>query len=124
MLASFVAYIAGLFLVVRMTPRLIGRSYDEGLFMGIAAADLIGAFLAFGAVAVTFIVFNGHIAIRVLDFVFLIGILAVALGQALVSLRRRGFQGTYLVSRFIVGGYCLFLAAGAIYYMVQLFVTK
>lgn len=123
-LACIIAYIGGLFVLVRMTPMLIGRSYDEGLFMGIAAAILIGAFLAFGAVAITFITFNGHIVVRVLDFLFLLGILVVALRLSLTSLRSSGFSGTFLISRMIVGIYCLFLGIGSLYYMVQLFVTK
>jgi hypothetical protein len=91
--------------------------------MGIAAAALFGTFLAFGAVAITIIIFNGNTVVRVLDFLFLCGILIVSLRLAFTSVRRRGFSGTFLISRIIVGAYCLCLAIGAVYYMVQLFVA-
>ncbi len=38
-LVSIVAYIAGLTILIKVTPKLISRSFDEGLFVGIAALD-------------------------------------------------------------------------------------
>ncbi len=91
--------------------------------MGLAAADLAGAFLAFAAVAVTYLQFNGTALVKVLDFAFLFGIFFVSLRLALASLRHRNGDRTFLVSRIIVCGYGLFLALAACYYVVQLFVT-
>ncbi len=120
-LACLVAYISGLIMIMRMTPLLLVRAFDEGLFMVIAAADILGGLLAFGGVVVLLLMFNATISVRVLDFFLLAGILLVALRQALHSLRLDGIMGTFRVSRIIAGTYGLFLAAAAVFYIVQLF---
>src|SRR5579863_3419773 len=74
-LLSLVVYVGGLVILVWVTPHLLVRSSDEGLFMGIAAADIFGGMLAFGAVTITFGIFSGNFGSRVLDFFLLIGIL-------------------------------------------------
>ncbi|QBD78179.1 hypothetical protein EPA93_20125 [Ktedonosporobacter rubrisoli] len=118
-----IAYIGGLGLIIWITPKLLTRSFDEGLFMGIAAMDIIGALLAFGAIVVIFAVFNGALAIRILSFVLLVGILAVTGRQALTSFRPRILSGTVQLSRIIAGVYCVLLAVASIFYMVQMFLS-
>jgi hypothetical protein len=119
---SLVAYIGGLVIIWQVTPRLLGRSYDEGLFMAIAALDIVGALLAFGAVVVTFALFNGAIGIRIMDFLLLVGILLLGVRMAWFSFRPRLLANTVRVSQVIAGVYCLCLALAALYYIVQMFV--
>ena len=118
------AYIGGLVILVWVTPYLLARSYDEGLFMGIAAADVFGGMLAFGAVAITFGIFSGNFGSKVLDFVLLIGILIVGGRMSLRSFRSRYFSGTYRSSCIVAGSYGVFLALAALFYIVMLFVPS
>jgi hypothetical protein len=119
---SLIAYVGGLVIIWQITPRLLARSYDEGLFMAIAALDIVGALLAFGAVVVTFALFNGAIGIRIMDFILLVGILLLGIRMAWFSFRPRLLANTVRVSRVIAGVYCLCLAVAALYYIVQMFV--
>ena len=123
-LLSLVAYAGGLVILVRITPKLPSRSFDEGFFMGLAAFDIIGAVLAFGAVFITFAVFTGALAIRILDFLLLVGILAIAVRLTLQCLRPRVVSGTFRVSRVLAGGYGLFLVLAAFFCLTQLFVAS
>jgi hypothetical protein len=120
--ASIIAYIAGLFVVAKVTPKLLAHSFDEGLFMGIAVLIVLGSLLAFGAVVATYVVFNAAVGIKILDFVLLVGIFIIATRVALSSLRLH-IAGTYRVSRVLAGGYCLLLAVAAVCYIIQLFVA-
>ena len=119
---SLVAYIGGLVIIWQVTPRLLARSFDEGLFMAIAALDIVGALLAFGAVVITFALFNGAIGIRIMDFLLLVGILLLGVRMAWFSFRPRLLANTVRVSQVIAGVYCLCLALAALYYIVQMFV--
>jgi len=67
-LIVLVAYICGLVIIVAVTPRLWRLKFDEGLFIGIAAADVLGGILAFAPIGITFALFNGAFGIKVLDF--------------------------------------------------------
>jgi hypothetical protein len=122
-LASLIAYIGGLFIVIKATPLLLSRQYDEGLFMGIAAADIVGGILAFAAVMVTFALFNGtqNVITRVFDTVLLVGIFLIAVRMSLHSFRPRIVAGTFRVSRVLAGGFCLLLTIAALYAIVLLF---
>lgn len=122
-LASVVAYIGGLIIIVRVTPRLLSHSFDEFAFTGIAALDILGAILMFGAVAVMYALFNAALAIKVLDFFLLIGIILVTLRMSLSSFRPRIVSGTFRLSRILAGSFCLCLTAAAVFYMIQLFRT-
>jgi hypothetical protein len=121
-LVSIIAYVGGLVIVMRMTPRLLSHSFDEMFFMGAAALDILGALLAFGAIVLTFALFNGAFPIRVLNFLLLVGILLITARTAFYCIRPR--TGASAVSRALTGGYGIFLAAASIFYMVQLFVSK
>ncbi|HZR41265.1 MAG TPA: hypothetical protein VFB12_14175 [Ktedonobacteraceae bacterium] len=122
-LASIIAYIAGLMVIARVTPKLLSHAFDEGLFMGIAALIILGSLLVFGAVVMTYAVFNAALAVKILDFLFLVGIFIVAIRVSLFSFRSSALPGTYRISRILAGSYCLLLAVAAICYIVQLFVV-
>lgn len=118
-LLSLVAYVGGLVIVVRVTPRLLSHSFDESYFVGMAALDIVGALLAFGGVILMFAMFNGNIAIKILNFLLFLGILAVALRIAVYCFRPR--VGTQTISRYVAGAYCLFLAIASVFCLFQLF---
>jgi hypothetical protein len=120
-LIGLVAYVCGLWIVVTMTPRLMKLRFDEGLFMGIAAADVFGGMLAFAPLAITFALFNGTFGVKILDFLLLVGIFFVGFRMSWRSFRPRSSGGTFRVSRMLVGSYCLLLLAAAIYCIVLLF---
>lgn len=120
MLASFVAYASGLAILLRVTPMLLSRAYDEGLFMAIAAGDILGGIFAFGAVAITFGLFAGNLGIRALDFFLLLGIFSVCAYLSHRSFTRHRAK-TNRISRILAGTYCLLLALAALYYLVLLF---
>lgn len=121
-LVSLIAYAGGLYIIWRMTPRLLSHSFDEISFVGFAALDIVGALLTFGAVVVTFAMFNGALAVRVLNFLFLVGIFFVTLRTALFCIRPR--SGTFVGSRAVTGVFSFFLAAASIFYIVQLFISR
>ena len=118
------AYVGGLIILVVVTPHLLSRSYDEGLFMAIAAAVVFGGMLAFGGVVITFGIFSGNFGSRVLDFLLLIGILIVGGRMSLYSFRPRYVSGTYFASRIAAGSYGLFLTLAALFYIVMLFIPS
>ena len=119
---SLIAYAAGLYIIWHMTPRLLSHSFEEFSFVGFAALDIVGALLTFGAVVLTFALFNGAIPVRVLNFLFLVGIFFVTLRTALFCIRPR--RGTFVASRAITGVFSFFLAAASLFYIVQLFVSR
>lgn len=123
-LIVLVAYICGLVIIVAVTPRLWRLRFDEGLFMGIAAADVLGGILAFAPIGITFALFNGAFGIKVLDFLLLVGIFIVGLRTSLRSFRPRYKGGTFQLSRILVGSYSLLLVAAAVYSIVLLFVSS
>jgi hypothetical protein len=122
-LICLVGYICGLAIIIAVTPRLWRLRYDEGLFMGIAAADVLGGILVFAPIGVTFALFNGTFGIKVLDFLLLVGICIVGLRMSLRSFRPRCKGGTFQLSRILVGCYSLLLMAAAVYSIVLLFVS-
>ncbi|SRR6266487_2489361 len=122
-LIGIIAYICGLVIIVMVTPRLLKLRFDEGLFMGMAAADVFGGILAFAPIGITFALFNGAFGIKILDFVLLVGILIVGLRTSLLSFRPHYMGGTFQSSRILAGSYCLLLLAAAVYCLVLLFVS-
>ena len=77
-LVSLIAYGAGVYLLLRITPMLLRRQYDEGLFLGIAALDIFGALLAFGGVVLPLALFSGALPVRILGVLLLLGLLVVS----------------------------------------------
>jgi hypothetical protein len=122
-IASLIAYAGGLIIVTKVTPQLFTRSFDEGLFMGIATIDVIGGILVFGAVAVIFGLLNGavNLGTRVLDLLLLVGIFIIAARMSFRSFGTRNKAGTFLVSRIIAGIYSILLAAASVYAIILLF---
>jgi hypothetical protein len=119
--ASLIAYAGGLLVIMRITPLLLSRSFDELWFTGIAVIDIIGAILAFGAVVVTYSLFSGNFAVKVLDFLLLVGIMFVAGRTSFTCYRTRLKGETALISRITASGYGFFLVLAALYYIAQLF---
>src|SRR5260370_25028708 len=82
-----IAYIFGLLIIITVTPRLLKLTFDEGLFMGIAAADVFAGILAFPPVGITFALFNASFGTNMLDCLLLLAILIVGLRTSLRSFR-------------------------------------
>ncbi|MBV9689402.1 MAG: hypothetical protein JO202_06800 [Ktedonobacteraceae bacterium] len=123
-LISIVVYIGGLVIVARMTLMMPSHAFDEGVFMGLAALDILGALLAFGAIVVTYFLFSGNIGVRALDFLLLLGILIVAMRTTLRSFHPRRTAVTFVASRILAGSYCILLIIAALCYIVLLFIAK
>ncbi len=113
------AYIVGLVIIWKVTPKLISHAFDEPVFVGIATLDILGASLVFGAIVVTLGLFNGSLEIRLMDLLLLVGILGVSIRMALFCLRPR--LKAFRVSQCLAAIYSLFLVGAAAYYTVQLF---
>jgi hypothetical protein len=118
---SLIAYVAGVGVILNVTPRLYRLAFDEGLFMAIAAADVFGAIFAFGAVGITFAAFNGVFAIRLLDFFLLVGIFIISIRMTLRSLRPPKMGETFRLSRVLVGCFGIFLLLASFLSLVFLF---
>ena len=121
-LACLVAYAAGLVILITVTPLLLTRSYDEGMFMAIAAGDVFGALFVFGAVALTFALFSGAFAIRMLDFLLLLGIIIVSARMSYTSIYSRR-AGSIKASRIVAGTFGFLLALAAFYCIILLFTS-
>lgn len=119
-LVSFVGYIVGLILIVKVTPRLLLRSYDDAWFMVFAVLDILGAFLIFGCIVISLGFSNGNIGIKALDFVLLVVVILVT-GRVALSCFRNDSRGVQLVSRYGAGVFCLFISLAALYEIVGLF---
>jgi hypothetical protein len=103
---------------------LLPRSFDEPWFMGIAVIDIVGAILAFGAVVVTYGLFSGNFAVKVLDFLLLVGILIVAARTSFTCLQMRNATMALQTSRILAVSYSLLLVAAAGYSIVELFISR
>ena len=89
--------------------------------MGIAALTILGALLAFGAVVITYGLFSASFAVKVLDFLLLVGIFLVAARTSLACFQRRA---RFPASRMMAIGYGLFLTAATCYAVVELFASR
>lgn len=118
-----VAYIIGLILLVKVTPSLIRRAFDDALFIGVAAVAIFSAMLVFGAVGVIYTVFNGAIPVRVFDALLLVILGAVTLRTSFATFRPRYDinLGTYRASRIMAGSFFLALTAAAAAVLILLF---
>jgi hypothetical protein len=92
--------------------------------MGIAALDIFGGLLAFGAIVLTFGLFSGNFPVKFFDFVLLVGILIVATRLSFSSFQPPIITGTFIASRIIAGSYSVLLAFAALFLMVQLFISR
>jgi len=114
------AYIIGIVVLLLATPRLLRYSYDQLAFTGFAALEIIGGLCVFGAVAITYGLFSGSFAIKLLDFLLLVGILIVGSSLSYRSFRSRQRDGVR-ATRVIAGIFCLLLVLAAVYYIALLF---
>ncbi len=120
-IVCLIIYVAGMVILVRVTPRLLGHAYDESAFTLFAIADIFGGLFVFGAVAITFGLFSGSFAVKLLDFLLLVGIFFVAAHLLYRSLRPHRL-GTIRASRIIAGLYCLLLVVAALYSLALLLI--
>src|SRR5436305_6533799 len=120
---SLALYVSGLLVILKATPQLLIRSFDEGLFMGVAAVAILGAILAFGAVVITLAIFNGALLVRAFDFLLLVGIVMVVARVSFVSSRATA-KGIRRTSRIIVMLYGHILVVAALNYIVQIFTLR
>lgn len=123
-----VAYIVGIFLLVKITPSLVKRAFDDALFIGVAAVAILGAMLDFGAIGVTYAIFNGAnggTGVRLFDALLLVILGIVTLRTAFTSLRPRydSSFGTNRTSRLMAGSFYLLLTAAAAVVLVLIFVS-
>ncbi len=116
---SIIAYVGGLTIFWKITPRLFALTFDEGLFMALAALDILGGLLAFSGVVVSLSAFYGSLGMKIVDFFLLLGIFWLALRMTLRSFRGRG--KAIQAGHIIAGSYSLFLSAASIFAIVQLF---
>ncbi len=123
-LIGFIAYVCGLVIMVTMTPRLWKFRFDDWMFMGYAAAVVIGGILLFVPLAITFALFNGSFGVKIFDFLLLVGIFVVGLWMSLRSFRPQIASGIFRVSRILAGSFCLLLLAASIYCIILLFVPS
>lgn len=121
--ACIVAYIIGLFLLVKVTPGLIKRAFDDALFIGVAAVAVFGAMLSFGGIGVVYAISDGAMVARVFDALLLLILGIVALRTAIRVFRPGYFNslGTYRASRIMAGSFFLALVAAALVVLVLLF---
>ncbi len=120
-LFSIIAYVGGLVILWRTTPQVLVRSYDEGMFMVIAAIDIIGAILAFAAAVVIYALTPAPtVAEKVVDAILLLGILLVSLRLAFFSFRPSPYLHANRVSSILSGFFCVFLAIASLYYLVSI----
>ena len=117
---SLVAYVVGLILIVKVTPRLLLHSYDEAWFMVFAVLAILGALLVFGSIVISLGASNGNVGIKILDFVLLVLVMLIT-GRMALSYFRNYKQNVQFISRYGTGSFCLFLALAALYYIVGLF---
>jgi hypothetical protein len=120
-LFSIIAYVGGLAIMWRTTPQILVRSYDEGMFMVIAAVDIIGAILAFAAAVIIYALTPAPtVAEKVVDAILLLGILFVSLRLSIFSFRPSPYLHANRVSSILSGFFCVFLAIASLYYLVSI----
>lgn len=122
-LGCIAAYIAGLFLLVKIMPGLIRRAFDEALFIGIAALAIFGAMLDFGAIGVIYAIFDGAVAVRIFDALLLLILGIVTLRTSIGAFRSRYYRnsGANDASRVMTGSFFLLLTLAATVVLVLLF---
>src|SRR5260370_40294773 len=88
-LLSIFAYITGLVIIWKVTPRLLSHSFDELAVVGIATLDILGAFFAFGAIVVTLGLVSGSFVVQLIALLLLIGIFAGSISVVMFCVRPR-----------------------------------
>jgi uncharacterized membrane-anchored protein len=119
------AYSAGNFLLLRYTPQILKRRFDEWRFTLLAAIDILGGLLVFAPIGIMFAFFNAAPGIRILDII----LLAVVAGISLRLAYRSFFPwrhpnplrstGAIRLSGILAGCYCVLLVAAALYALIM-----
>lgn len=119
-LGCIAAYIGGLFLLVRVTPGLLTRAFDEALFIGVAAAAIFGAMLIFGAIGVLEAVANGAFPARVLGVLLLLvqGVITLRVGLGTLRQSEQIAARIYRASRIMTGIFFFALTAASLVVLV------
>jgi len=119
-LGCIAAYLGGLFLLVRVTPGLLTRAFDEALFIGVAAAAIFGAMLIFGAIGVIEAVANGAFPARVLGVLLLIvqGVITLRVGLSTLRQSEHIAARIYRTSRIMTGIFFFALTAASLVVLV------
>jgi|SRR5579872_656943 len=117
-----ISYGAGLGVLLKVTPMLVKRKFDDVFFMGLAAAVIIGSLLVFVPIAITFSFFNSTFAVRTLDVILLLGIAVVA-----IRITYRCFRPSYKMevirlSGVLTGSYYLLVLGLTAYALLLMFV--
>lgn len=125
-LGCLVAYIGGLFMLIKIMPSLIKRAFDDALFIGVAAVAIFGAMLVFGAIGVTFALFNGETGVRIADALLLLILGFITLRTSINAFRPRynSYQSANRTSRIMVGSFFLLLTVTASVVLVLLFLPS
>ena len=119
-LACLVAFIAGLLLIVQVTPKVLFRAYDDLWFMAFAALDLLGGMLLFGGIIISLFLLNDNIGIKALDFILLVVVFLVTGRLAFFCFGNQS-RGVHRLSRYAAGSFCVFLSLAALYCIVAIF---
>ena len=116
------SYACGLFALLKITPMLLKRTFDDVYFMGLAAAIIIGSLLIFAPVGITFSYFNSAFAVRTLDVLFLLGIAVVVARMAYRCFRPAYYMQVIRLSGILAGSYYVLVLILAAYALVLMFV--
>ena len=121
-LLCLISYGAGLAVLLRVTPMLVKRKFDDVFCMGLAAAVIIGSLLVFAPIAITFSFFNSAFAARALDVILLLGIAVVALRITYRCFRPSYKMEVIRLSGILTGSYYLLVLGLTAYALLLMFV--
>ena len=115
------SYGGGLFLLHRITPRLLRSRFDDVFFMGLAAAIIIGSLLAFAPIGILFAYFNSTLSVRIFDVILLLGIAVVALRIAYRCFRPGYKMEVVRLSGILAGSYYVLVLGLTAYALILMF---
>ncbi|HKV57569.1 MAG TPA: hypothetical protein VJO32_04785 [Ktedonobacteraceae bacterium] len=117
-----ISYGCGLAVLLKVTPMLVKRKFDDVFFMGLAAAVIIGSLLVFAPIGILFSFFNSAFAVRTLDVIMLLGIALVAVRIAYRCFRPSYKMEVIRLSGILTGSYYLLVLVLTAYALVLMFV--
>ena len=119
---SLISYGGGLAVLLKVTPMLLRRNFDDVYFMGLAATVIIGSLLVFAPIGVMFAFFNSTVAIRIFDTILLLGIAIVVARISYRSFRPGYKMDVIRLSGILAGSYYLLVLGLTAYAIVLMFV--
>lgn len=117
-----VSYGGGMAMLLKVTPMLVKRKFDDVFFMGLAAAVIIGSLLVFAPIGILFSFFNSAFAVRALDVLLLLGIAIIALRITYRCFRPSYKMEVIRLSGILTGSYYLLVLGLTAYALVLMFV--